>query len=146
MEHSISFPRHRQEKQQELRARRFHPPGTFVAPRSTLEIHLTKIWEAVLNVRPIGVRDNFFDLGGYSVLAARLCAQIEKTFGKTISLADLCQAPTVEQTARVLRRRKTAIASSSLLAINSSGLRPPLFCIHPIGGSVHWYYDLAHHL
>jgi thioesterase domain-containing protein len=129
-----------------IQASCFHPTAPFVAPRNTLEIHLTKLWEAALNVQPIGVKHVFSDLGGNSLLAARLCGQIENIFGKTMFLTEFHQTPTVEQMASVLRGRKATTASSSLVAINSNGLKPPLFCIHPIGGSVHWYYDLAYHL
>ena len=129
-----------------IKARGVHPTETLVAPRDTLEIHLTKLWESVLDITPIGLQDNFFDLAGDSLCAARLCSQIEKTFGKTFLLGDLNRAQTVERVARVLRQRKTTRVLSSLVAIRSGGLRPPLYCIHPIGGSVHWYYDLARHL
>jgi thioesterase domain-containing protein/acyl carrier protein len=120
--------------------------NSFVAPRNTLEIHLTKIYEAILNVRPIGIQHDFFDLGGNALVALRLCTQIEKTFGKAIEPANLYQTPTVAQLARKLRRFNSAKPPSSLVEIQSSGTNPPLFCIHPYGGSVLWYYDLAHYL
>ena len=63
----------------------------FVAPRGTTERELTRIWEELLQIRPIGVTDNFFELGGHSLLAVRLFAQIEKAFKKRPPLSGLFQ-------------------------------------------------------
>jgi acyl carrier protein len=78
--------------------------GTFVAPRDETELELAQIWEEVLGVQPIGIRDNFFDLGGHSLLVVRLFAQIERTTGVNLPLTTLFQAPTIEQLARVLSK------------------------------------------
>jgi aspartate racemase len=114
----------------------------FVAPSDELELKLTRIWEKVLNVRPVGVDDNFFDLGGHSLLAVRLFAQIEKSFGKNLPLATLFQAPTVKQLARVLRDEGWQAAWSSLVMVQG-GSRQPFFCVHAAGGNVLEYRDLA---
>ncbi|PYS61631.1 MAG: non-ribosomal peptide synthetase [Acidobacteria bacterium] len=114
----------------------------FAAPSDELELKLTRIWEKVLNVRPVGVDDNFFDLGGHSLLAVRLFAQIEKSFAKNLPLAMLFQAPTVKQLARVLRDEGWQAAWSSLVMIQG-GSRQPFFCVHAAGGNVLEYRDLA---
>jgi len=111
---------------------RLEPEGTFVAPRDELERQLTKIWEKVLGIQPIGVRDNFFDLGGHSLLAVKLFAQIEKTMGKTLPLATLFQASTVEDLAKVLRHQggippcldKSSPQDSCLVPIQPKGFKP----------------------
>jgi thioesterase domain-containing protein/acyl carrier protein len=121
-------------------------PETFIAPRNQLERQLTKIWENVLEIQPIGVRDNFFDLGGHSMLAVRLFAQIEKIHGKNLPLATLFQASTVEQLANLLRQDEASISWSSLVPIQPDGSKPPLFCIHAVGGNVLTYVALSHHL
>jgi len=76
---------------------------TFVEPRTDLERRITEIWEEVLGVQPIGIRDSFFDLGGNSLLAMRLFAQIEGTCGSVTSLSTFFQTPTIEQIARILQ-------------------------------------------
>ena len=119
---------------------------TSVAPRDTLELQLIKIWEKILDVRPIGVRDNFFELGGHSLLAVRLFAHIKKLTGKNLPLATLFQAPTVEQLANILREKGWTAPWSSLVAIQPGGSKPPFFCVHAIGGNVLTYRDLAYHL
>ncbi|HEY6122365.1 MAG TPA: AMP-binding protein, partial [Pyrinomonadaceae bacterium] len=115
----------------------------FVAPRNTLELLLSKSFEKVLEVRPIGVKDNFFDLGGESLLAVRLFAEIEKVWGKKLPLTTLFQAATVEQLGRLLSEEEWSPSWSSLVPIQPGGSNPPLFCLHLALGHVLFYRDLA---
>lgn len=108
-----------------------------------LEVKLARIWEKVLNVRPVGMDDNFFELGGHSLLAVRLFAQMEKSFGKNLPLATLFQAPTVRKLSRVLRQEGWLAAWSSMVMIQGGGQRTPFFCVHAAGGNVLEYRDLA---
>jgi aspartate racemase len=108
-----------------------------------LEVKLARIWEKVLNVRPVGMDDNFFELGGHSLLAVRLFAQMEKSFGKNLPLATLFQAPSVRQLARALRQEGWLAAWSSMVMIQGGGQRTPFFCVHAAGGNVLEYRDLA---
>lgn len=120
---------------------------TFVAPRNGLEIQVAKIWEKVLDIQPIGIRDNFFcDLGGTSLLAVKLFAEIEKAFNKNLPLSTLLQAPTVEQFANLISQEGWSGSWSSLVPIQTGGSKPPLFCIHAVGGNVLTYVALARHL
>jgi aspartate racemase len=117
--------------------------GMFVAPGDELELKLARIWERVLNVRPVGINDNFFDLGGHSLLAVRLFALIEKAFGRNLPLATLFQAPTIAQLARAVRNEGWPAPWSSLVMIQGNGTRRPFFCVHAVGGNVLEYHDLA---
>ena len=117
-----------------------------VAPRDGLEQQLRHIWEKVLRVRPIGIRDNFFDLGGHSLLAVRLFAQIEKVMGKSLPVAALFHAPTIEQLAQLMSQQEGSDQWRSLVAIQPGGSRPPLFCVHAHDGGVLFWRDLANHL
>lgn len=119
---------------------------TFTAPTTKDEIDLVKIWEDVLAISPIGTTDNFFDLGGTSVIAVRLFSDIEKVFGKSLSLAALFEAPTIAQLAVMLRGEEKAAKWSSLVPIQPKGFKPPLFCVHAAGGNVLFYRDLANRL
>jgi aspartate racemase len=101
----------------------------FLAPRSPLEDQLAKIWEQLLGLRSIGIRDNFFEIGGHSLLAVRLVAQIQKAFGQKLPLAALFQAPTVEQLACMLRDQRGTASQSSLIALQPVGPKPPFFCV-----------------
>jgi len=108
------------------------PEETFIAPRNELEIKLTKIWEKILNIKPIGVTDNFFELGGHSLLAVRLFAKIEKAFNKKLPLAALFQSPTIEQLATILRQEGWLPNSTSLVPIQPNGSNPPFFFVNSI--------------
>ncbi|GAX42390.1 amino acid adenylation domain-containing protein [Tolypothrix sp. NIES-4075] len=123
---------------------RQEPEEAFAAPHDELEIHLTKIWEKVLGVQPIGIKDNFFELGGHSLIAVLLFAEIEKTFGKTLPLATLFQAQTIEELAAVCRNEQWSAPWSPLVLIQPGGAKPPLFFIHPIGGNILEYSDIIH--
>jgi thioesterase domain-containing protein/acyl carrier protein len=115
----------------------------FVAPRDELERQLSNLWEEILSVRPIGVTDNFFELGGHSLLAVRLFAQIEKKFSKNLPLATLFHAPTIEGLAEILRQEGWVSSWSSLVPIKPSGVKPPLYFVHPGGGNVLCYRAVA---
>jgi thioesterase domain-containing protein/acyl carrier protein len=74
----------------------------FVAPRTPLEHELADIWREVLKVERVGIHENFFELGGYSLLAARVVWALEKRLSRPIPLASLFAAPTIEQLASLL--------------------------------------------
>lgn len=120
--------------------------GTFAAPKDRIESQLIKIWEAILSVRPIGVRDNYFELGGHSLLAVKLMNRIEEAFGKNLPIATLLQAPTIEQLAVILRQKGWSPPWSCLVPIQASGSKPPFFCIHGINGAVVRFHDLSRYL
>jgi thioesterase domain-containing protein/acyl carrier protein len=118
-----------------------------VGPRNTLEFHLAKIWEDVLNRKPISVRDNFFEVGGHSLLAVRLFDQIEKHFGKKLPLDTLWfEAATIETLVGILEREQQTILWPELVQIKAGGDMAPLYCVHTMGGNLfhyYYYYELA---
>ncbi len=116
-----------------------------VEPRDALELRLAKIWEEVLGVPRIGIRDDFFEAGGHSLLAVRLTARIQQELGKALPLTALFEGGTVEKMAALLRDGETGPASA-LVPIQAAGSRAPFFCVHPAGGDVLGYAALARHL
>ncbi|MDZ7969598.1 MAG: amino acid adenylation domain-containing protein [Nostoc sp. DedSLP03] len=136
----------------------------FATAEDPLQLQLTKIWENLLGIHPIGIKDNFFDLGGNSLLAVHLFSQIEKTFGLNLPLAILLQSSTIEQLTNFIRQQgflpeshnqvesstsnnsKKSMPWSSLVPMQPNGSKPPLFCSHAIGLSVLYYRDLSLHL
>ncbi len=119
---------------------------TFIAPRNETEIQLAEIWRKALGVDSIGMRDNFFDLGGNSLIAVRLFADIERIWDRNLPLATLFQAQTIEALATVMHQKGWIAPWSSLVPIQTKGDKSPLFCIHPIGGNILEYYPLANYL
>ena len=119
---------------------------TFVAPRDALELQLVPIWENVLDVYPIGVQDNFFEMGGHSLSAVRLMAEIQQQFEQTLSVATLFQGATIEQLAKIIRQQTDYQVWSPLVAIQPHGSKPPFFCMPGSGGNVIYFHQLARHL
>jgi amino acid adenylation domain-containing protein len=108
-------------------------PAGFVAPRNPLEHQLAAIWEDLFDLKPIGAHDDFFDLGGDSLLAAGLAAAVEETCGLTFSPALLLDAPTVGALATALLR-EDGVFDEPLTALRASGGRAPIFFVHNYHG------------
>lgn len=107
---------------------------------------LTQLYRRILGNRAIGPDDNFFDLGGHSVNAARLFAMIERELHITAPLAALYEASTPRALAKVLDGGIGQERWQSLVPIQTGGDRPPLFLMHGAEGNVLLYRVLAHHL
>ena len=69
----------------------------YEAPRTPMEQAMAEIWSQVLGVERVGVHDNFFDLGGHSLMAMRLIMAVQDMLGVDVSLRDLFEGPTIEQ-------------------------------------------------
>ena len=96
-------------------------------PRDPLEQRLLSIWEQVLPPRRIGVTDDFFELGGNSLLAIKMLARVEKALARKMPLGAMFQASTIEQLAALLRAPE-AVDESRVFTIQA-GSRPPFFCM-----------------
>jgi len=115
-------------------------------PRTPTERALVDIWQAVLGL-PIGsVRADIFDLGGHSLVALRLIAQIEQRLGVRLGFADILQSPTIEGLAARVERPGPRAAASTVVTLNASGARRPLFCLPGGGGNVVYLHALARRL
>jgi len=74
----------------------------YVAPQTGLEQTIARVWQQVLNVEKVGVHDNFFDLGGQSLLMAQAHSQLREVLRKDLPLVKLLEHPTVSALARYL--------------------------------------------
>ena len=115
----------------------------FVAPRDQTELQVARIWEDLLRLRPISVTDQFFSIGGHSLLAAQLMVRIQREFGQQLPLSVLSQQATIEHMAGLLRQQSRQYTWTPLIGMQQEGQRPPLFFVHPLGGSVLCYVHLA---
>jgi thioesterase domain-containing protein/acyl carrier protein len=121
----------------------------FVAARNHLEHKLVEIWEEALDVHPIGIKDNFFDLDGDSLLAVQIFGKIEKQFGQKLPLATIIHAETIEEVAAIITKQiagKEQVSWSSLVKIQPNGAKSPLFLMHPLGGEIIIYRKLSTYL
>ena len=115
-------------------------------PKTPLELQLQILFQRVLRRGGIGVDENFFELGGDSLQALELIVQIEKVTGKRLPLETLFQTPTVEKLATELQRATKPDEWSSLVPLQRSGTRAPLFLVHTTPGDVLGYGNFVHHL
>jgi amino acid adenylation domain-containing protein len=115
----------------------------FVEPRDGVELKLVLIWEELIGRAPIGVHDDFFALGGDSLLSVRLVSVLERTFGVRVPLHVLFQCGTIERLASVLRRESVQTPWSPLVCLQPAGKRAPFFFIHAAGGIVFRYTQVA---
>ena len=146
----------------------------FVPAQRPLERRLARLWQELLKVERVGVHDDFFELGGNSLVGAALINRLYEAMHEDVALTAIFEAPTVAELARYLEEhhpdgvarllgeagriashngKATVVAPvnagalpPALVAIQPHGARPPLFCVHPAGGIVFPYYTLAPYL
>jgi len=111
---------------------------------STTEV-LTHIWERVLQRSPILAEDNFFDLGGDSLLAVQLFSEIERVCGRNLAPVTIYCAPTIESLAAVLDE-PTAPRFPPLVLLKAGTEAPPVFLAHGLGGTAMDFYQLVRNL
>ncbi|MEV0116682.1 amino acid adenylation domain-containing protein [Streptomyces sp. NPDC050844] len=111
-------------------------------PSGHREETLTRLFAEILGVPQLGVEDAFFDLGGTSLLAARLVARVRDTLGAELTIGTLFQAQTPAALATHLDadRGEADHALDVLLPLRAGGDRTPLFAFHPAGG-ISWCYS-----
>jgi thioesterase domain-containing protein len=81
---------------------------------------LVEIWKNVLGIANIGIHDNFFEIGGHSLLAARLIAQIQDVTGRKIPVSAIFRAPTIEAFARLLRDNAAGEPDPFVMKLNEA--------------------------
>ena len=124
----------------------------YIAPRNELEEKLAAIWAELLGLERVGIRDNFFEIGGHSLLAVRILARMEKEFNVPLRLSMMFTAQTIETVAPVIASKVNPESWSPLVHIkvtkseSSEDSKPPLFLVHPVGGSVLCYHELSNEL
>ena len=118
------------------------------SPQDFVEVQLIHIWEELLGVHGIGPAQDFFELGGNSLLALHLLAQIKRRLQCNLPLSTLVGGTTVRQMAAVIReqRQRTPDPPTTVVPLQPRGTLPPLFCVHPAGRGVSVYVHLVRYL
>jgi amino acid adenylation domain-containing protein len=121
-------------------------PGDRV-PMAGEEQRLAEVWERVLGVSRVGRDDSFYELGGNSLLAMRLCTELERLTRHPVPVGLLLQYPTIRQMVAQLKSAEETTRPSRLVPLQPHGTRPPLFLVHGAGGGMLWgYANLVQHL
>ena len=117
----------------------------FKAPRNPIETILGEIWCRVFGLEKVGINENFFDLGGHSLLSIEIIDQVNKA-GLWLTPEQFIQSPTVEALARVVTTSRPPSKDkgwSSLVELQPHGTRPYLYFIHSTPGDVLGYMHLV---
>ncbi|MDH3024096.1 amino acid adenylation domain-containing protein [Gordonia alkanivorans] len=117
----------------------------FIAPETAIEQAIADAYADVLGLGEVGASDSFFDLGGNSLSATRVAANLREGHGLDIELAWLFSDPTVRGLARRLAA-DNEVSSDIVITLRAEGAQPPLFCVHPAGGLAWFYGGLAPYL
>lgn len=116
------------------------------APRNEAEEQLVGIWKDLLALEQVGVNDNFFEVGGHSLLAVRLLTEIERVFGQKIPLVSLFRNTTIESLAELLKSEVAQGSWPTLVEIQKGDSKPPLFCVSMPNVNALGYVALARYL
>src|SRR5262249_16780120 len=130
----------------------------YLAPRDQLETALAEMWQAALGLDQVGVADNFFELGGNSIIGALVMNQLQERLGGYVPAVAIFTSPTIGKLSNYLREHHAAALSrvagattaiklaaewTPLVEIQRGGAERPLFFVHPAGGNVTCYFELA---
>ncbi|WP_193102747.1 amino acid adenylation domain-containing protein [Burkholderia sp. Z1] len=116
-----------------------------VAPTAH-ESTLLEIWQRIFKRDDITVSDNYFDLGGHSIIAIQLMANVEKAFDRRLPISCLFENPTIEKLAAALATQEPSAPAGGLVPIRDGGPAAPLFLLPGAGGNVVYFHPLANHL
>ncbi len=106
-----------------------------VPPRNETEQKLVEIWKEVLALPKVGVRDNFFEIGGHSLMAVKMFSKIKASFHNHLPLTAIFNAPTIEGLAQLLDSKDGGSSTwSNLVPIQTEGSGTPIFWVHTLGG------------
>lgn len=113
--------------------------------QNAIERGLFEIWQKVLGVEKVSLNDDFYELGGHSLAKLRMLSLIEKMFNVKINFELFHDLKTANEYVSVLTEilSNQEVKENSLITIRSAGVKPPLFCFHPIDGTIFCYAPLG---
>jgi len=117
----------------------------YEAPRDSLEMQVAESFAEVLNLPRVGLNDNFFDLGGHSLLILSLVSAIRERLNIELPVPILFQANTTAAISEFIRNQDSSLSSGPLVGIKTTGSKNPLFLVHAVGGEAVSYTSLAQH-
>lgn len=115
------------------------------SPRDLVELTLYQIWEGLLLRPEIGIRDNFFDIGGSSISAIKMAHAVREAFGETLPIRDIMLHPTIEALGGRLRQGASGQPqpADNLIEFRKGDGHRRVVCVHPAGGTAFCYLSLA---
>jgi len=110
------------------------PSVPFTPPGDAIEVKLSAVWKKTLRIQQVGINDDFFELGGDSLMAMQLLLAMEQEFAEKVPFAVISKASTIRQQAEILRNETLAEYASLLIPIRTNGDKKPIYCIGGKGG------------
>ena len=126
--------------------RRSDQPKKVKSPENPIQRALVKIWQDLFQKELIGIDDDYFDLGGSSILAIQMFNLMTKELGVSLSPGILFEYPSIEKISAFIQEGRIEPKESSIVSLKPSGSALPLFCIHSGGAHVFFYRSLAKHI
>ncbi len=125
----------------------------YVAPRNDLEINLVEVWSELLGLEKIGIYDNFFAIGGHSLLAIRLITMISKKVEKTLEMKAIFEAPTIAELAKKINQVPSGELLPAVISVPERPEKIPLsyaqeriWFIDKLMGSTHYHIPYVKHI
>jgi len=116
---------------------------SFLPPETATEKTLATIWQECMNLNDVSADDNFFALGGHSLMAVQILSKLKKKLGRSFQLAVLFKYPTIRSFANFIENDKKETTYTCLVPIKPTGTKPPLYIIHGEGLNVLNFSSLA---
>ena len=116
---------------------------TIIAPKNSIEVKLLSIWKELLKQEEICVTDNFFNIGGHSLLAVNLATAIQKSFNQKFPLSTVFDAPSIVEQSCFLSEESKNVHPNIITLNKGNQLLAPLFLCPPTGGLSGTYFKLA---
>jgi len=126
-----------------------------LSPQTKTEKKLHSIWCLIMNLQDVGIYDDFFEIGGHSLIAMNIINRIQDNFKINLSMRSLFNNPSIHSLALEidqlllatnLNPKELSYADKVIIPLKKSGTKTPLFLIHPIGGSIFWYKALEKYI
>ncbi|MFK8186311.1 MAG: beta-ketoacyl synthase N-terminal-like domain-containing protein [Phormidesmis sp.] len=118
----------------------------YEAPQAEVEKAIAAIWGQVLGIKDIGLHDNFFDLGGDSLIIVQILQQLRQTLKEDLTINDLLNANTVAELAQIidpdLAQGQKQLPACIVKFREGSAEVAPIFLVHPIAGTTRNYINL----
>ncbi len=117
-----------------------------VAPRDEVELRISHIWKEVLKTNTININDIFFDIGGNSLKAIELIGKVNNCFSISLSIGIIFECSTINLLARMIRNQTHSSVNNHLVELRQGRSDTKIFFVHPAGGNILCYYELAQQL
>lgn len=138
LQHSIKHIAQPQKTQRDL----LHIKSSYLSPRNSIEKTLVTLWQEKLGIDSIGIRDDFFDLGGHSLKALELIDAINKKIHCNLIIQDLYESKTISELSLRIKPDRQLDNVLVPLLVNNKTL-PNVFVFHPVSGMVYCYNHLV---